>query len=131
MEHEQFDIEVGLMMDEAEEEIRWWYPCQALRNTNWLHRTDALRVRDLRTLQMLWFQAQSFMEMAVLPMLVRSWIGADLVECSQSVCDWTKVCVISSILIPFFCRARWIGWERRLGLLLVRSCCEVQVPEEL
>ena len=64
MEHEQFDIEVGLMMDEAVEEIRWWYLRQALRNTNWLHRTDALRVRELRTLQMLWFQAQSFLEMA-------------------------------------------------------------------
>jgi hypothetical protein len=65
MEPEPFDdVEAGLMMDGFEDEIRWWYPRQALRNTNWLHRTDALRVRDLRTLQMLQYQAQSFLDMA-------------------------------------------------------------------
>jgi hypothetical protein len=62
MEPDNFDIEAGLIMNEAEEEIRWWYPRQALRNTNWLHRTDALRVRDLRTLRYLWFLAQEFLD---------------------------------------------------------------------
>jgi hypothetical protein len=63
MEGKNFVIKAELM-DKAEEDIRWWYPRQALRNTNWLYRTDALRVRYLRTLQMLWFQAQHFLEMA-------------------------------------------------------------------
>jgi hypothetical protein len=35
MEPEPFDgVEAGFMMDGFEDEIRWWHPRQALRNTN-------------------------------------------------------------------------------------------------
>ena len=71
MEPEPFDdVEAGLMMDGFEDEIRWWHPRQALRNTNWLHRTDALRVRDLRTLQMLQYQAQRLIDASSISAIV-------------------------------------------------------------
>jgi hypothetical protein len=46
MDRDNFDIEAGFIMKEVEEDVRGWCPCQTLRSTNWLHPTDALRIRD-------------------------------------------------------------------------------------
>ena len=41
-------------MEDLDDMIRRWHPRAILRRTNWLHRIDALRVHDIREMNILW-----------------------------------------------------------------------------
>ena len=41
-------------IDQHERAVRWWYPRDILRRTNWLYRVDGLRPLDRREAGMLW-----------------------------------------------------------------------------
>jgi len=49
-------------VDDLDDMVRRWHPRRILRRTNWLHRIDALRVHDIREMNILWEVASICLE---------------------------------------------------------------------
>ena len=73
-------------IEDAERQIRWWYPRQILRRTNWLYRVDSLRIYDTREMGVLWYLSQQYLEFAT---MFHTW-EAVLLSCARSCCERLK-----------------------------------------